>query len=132
MLCIAQEPINAVRSGSLGDQLNDPTVAELKLKINKLERELQQARDDRQGTAEHQRIHLLENLLEDANKMKEKIEQELLQTHQKNLALEAELSKWKSGGAPVERWKTITKEFCLPWYVVCLIARKSPSNFVVV
>ena len=97
-----EQPATTGTAGLLSSQLSDPTVGELKLKIAKLEKELAEAKTRDPSAGDEQRILLLENLLEDSKKMKNKFEEDSLKIHQRNVYLEAEVEKLKSTGRPVD------------------------------
>ena len=86
--------------GGLADELSGgSSAAELKLKIAKLEKENQKLRSEgASSSGSSERVLLLENLLEDANKMKAKYEQDFLQAHQKTIKLESELKQLREAG----------------------------------
>ncbi|KAI9595395.1 HOOK protein-domain-containing protein [Syncephalis fuscata] len=66
---------------------------ELKSKIVALEHEIHQLRHNKDDGGTSQRIVLLESLLDDANKMKAKLEEDYLAAHQKNMTLENEIAR---------------------------------------
>jgi protein HOOK3 len=72
---------------------------ELKSKIVALEHEIHQLRHNKDDGGASQRIVLLESLLDDANKMKAKLEEDYLASHQKNMTLENEIARLKNAVA---------------------------------
>lgn len=68
-----------------------------KSKITLLEREIDSLRHSRTQDGADQRVVLLENMLDDANRLKIKFEQELLASQKKNLMLENEIGRLKNG-----------------------------------
>ena len=82
--------------GELDDALTGTTMTDLKLQIRKLKRDLEAARKNQ---AEASRILVLENLLEDANRMKARYETDYLQAHREKLVLQTELEEIRSGRA---------------------------------
>jgi protein HOOK3 len=82
--------------GELDDALTGTTMTDLKLQIRKLKRDLEAASKNQ---AEASRILVLENLLEDANRMKARYETDYLQAHREKLVLQTELEEIRSGKA---------------------------------
>ncbi|RVD81754.1 uncharacterized protein DFL_009603 [Arthrobotrys flagrans] len=83
--------------GDLDSEMNfrGVTKTDLKLRINKLERENQQLKETGLKSADSV---VLQNLLEDKEKARYRLEQDVLITNSDKLALEAELAALKSGG----------------------------------
>ncbi|KAJ3115763.1 hypothetical protein HK100_001253 [Physocladia obscura] len=75
-------------TNSLGADLNN----NLRARIAQLEQELSAAKS--QDTQD--RLYVVENLLEDSRRLKEKFEQDFMQAFQKNLALENEMKQLRS------------------------------------
>jgi protein HOOK3 len=82
--------------GELDDALSGTTMTDLKLQIRKLKRDLEAASKNQ---AEASRILVLENLLDDANRMKARYEADYLQAHREKLVLQTELEEIRSGRA---------------------------------
>lgn len=82
--------------GELDDAMTGTTMTDLKLQIRKLKMDLDAARSNQ---AEASRILVLENLLEDANRMKARYESDYLAAHREKLVLQAELEDIRSGKA---------------------------------
>ena len=82
--------------GELDDALTGTTMTDLKLQIRKLKRDLEAASKNQ---AEASRILVLENLLDDANRMKARYEADYLQAHREKLVLQTELEEIRSGRA---------------------------------
>lgn len=82
--------------GELDDALSGTTMTDLKLQVRKLKRELEAASKNQ---AEASRILVLENLLDDANRMKARYEADYLQAHREKLVLQTELEEIRSGRA---------------------------------
>jgi len=82
--------------GELDDALSGTTMTDLKLQIRKLKRDLEAASKNQ---AETSRILVLENLLDDANRMKARYEADYLQGHREKLVLQTELEEIRSGKA---------------------------------
>lgn len=82
----------------LGEELDDAitgrTTTDLKLQIKKLQRELEHVR---KNEADASRILVLENLLEDANRMKARYESDYLTAHREKLKLQRDLEEIRSG-----------------------------------
>jgi protein HOOK3 len=83
---------------ALGEQLSDSS---LQTKITQLELENQRLRQQSQpsGSVDSSRILMLENLLEDATKMKEKFEQDYMKERERCLALERQLGSTSDGSS---------------------------------
>lgn len=82
--------------GELDDALTGTTMTDLKLQIRKLKRDLEAARSNQ---AEASRLLVLENLLEDATRMKARYESDYLAAHREKLVLQSELEDIRSGKA---------------------------------
>ena len=80
--------------GELDDAVTGTTMTDLKLQIRKLRRELDGVR---KNEADSSRILVLENLLEDANRMKSRYESDYLTTHREKLVLQRDLDEIRSG-----------------------------------
>ncbi|KAJ3020272.1 UNVERIFIED_CONTAM: Protein Hook 1 [Siphonaria sp. JEL0065] len=74
--------------GSLGNDLNNS----LRAKIAQLEQELHTVKQ----SGGHDRIYVLENLLEDSNRLKQKFENDFMQAYQRNLSLEHEMKQLRT------------------------------------
>ncbi|KAF3126796.1 hypothetical protein TWF569_000461 [Orbilia oligospora] len=83
--------------GDLDSEMNfrGVTKTDLKLRINKLERENQQLKETGLKSADSL---VLQNLLEDKEKARYRLEQDVLITNSDKLALEAELAALRNGG----------------------------------
>lgn len=80
--------------GELDDAVTGTTMTDLKLKVRKLTRELEQAKANK---ADASRLVVLENLLDDSNRRKKRYEDEALKEHREKLALEGKLEEIMSG-----------------------------------
>lgn len=84
--------------GDQGELMEDAvagtTKTDLKLQIRKLGRELEAAKANK---ADSSRIVVLENLLDDANRMKKRYEGDYLKEHRDKLVVEARLEEIMSG-----------------------------------
>lgn len=80
--------------GELDDALTGTTMTDLKLQIRKLKRELESVR---KNEADASRLLVLENLLEDANRMKTRYEADYLAAHREKLILQRDLDEIRSG-----------------------------------
>lgn len=72
------------------------TMTDLKIQVRKLQRELEAVR---RQEADASRVLVLENLLEDANRMKARYEQDYLAAHREKLVLQNDLEEIRSGRA---------------------------------
>ncbi|CAA7267986.1 unnamed protein product [Cyclocybe aegerita] len=80
--------------GELDDAITGTTMTDLKLQIRKLQRELEAVK---RNEADASRVLVLENLLEDANKMKARYESDYLAAHREKLVLQRDLEEIRSG-----------------------------------
>lgn len=82
----------------LGEELDTAitgtTMTDLKLQVRKLQRELEAVR---KNEADASRVLVLENLLEDANRMKARYEADYLAAHREKLILQNNLEEIRSG-----------------------------------
>ncbi|THH31768.1 hypothetical protein EUX98_g2425 [Antrodiella citrinella] len=82
----------------LGDELDSAltgtTMTDLKLQVRKLQRELEAVK---KKEADASRVLVLENLLEDANRMKARYETDYLAAHREKLVLQNDLEEIRSG-----------------------------------
>ncbi|KAJ8462031.1 hypothetical protein ONZ51_g11167 [Trametes cubensis] len=82
----------------LGEELDSAitgtTMTDLKLQVRKLQRELEAVR---KNEADASRVLVLENLLEDANRMKARYEADYLAAHREKLVLQNNLEEIRSG-----------------------------------
>ena len=72
------------------------TMTDLKLQVRKLQRELEAVR---KNEADASRVLVLEDLLEDANRMKARYEADYLAAHREKLVLQNDLEEIRSGKA---------------------------------
>jgi len=93
---LAQEDSDSMHGlgSELDDAITGTTTTDLKLQIRKLQRELEGAK---KNEADASRILVLENLLEDANRMKSRYEQDYLAAHREKLVLARDLEEIRSG-----------------------------------
>ncbi|GAA5856523.1 hypothetical protein JCM8547_008784 [Rhodosporidiobolus lusitaniae] len=93
-----EEDSFAVTGGGVGEELDDAlsgtTTTDLKLQIRRLTRELDAAKGQQ---ADASRTVVLENLLEDAQRMKKRYEGDFLKEHREKLVLQARLEEIMSG-----------------------------------
>jgi protein HOOK3 len=80
--------------GELDDAIAGTTMTDLKLQVRKLKRELEAVR---KNEADASRLLVLENLLEDANRMKGRYEADYLAAHREKLVLQSNLEEIRSG-----------------------------------
>lgn len=82
----------------LGDELDaaltGTTMTDLKLQVKKLQRELESVK---KKEVDASRVLVLENLLEDANRMKARYETDYLAAHREKLVLQNDLEEIRSG-----------------------------------
>ena len=86
--------------GELDDAVAGTTMTDLKLQIRKLQRELVAVR---KNEADGSRILVLENLLEDANRMKARYEADYLAAHREKLVMQRDLEEIRSGKTTGDR-----------------------------
>ncbi|KAL0071641.1 hypothetical protein AAF712_001498 [Marasmius tenuissimus] len=80
--------------GELDDAITGTTMTDLKIQISKLKRELESVR---RNEADASRLMIMENLLEDANRMKQRYEADYLAAHREKLVLQRDLEEIRSG-----------------------------------
>lgn len=80
--------------GELDDAISGTTMTDLKLRVRRLTRELETAKANK---ADGSRIVVLENLLEDANRMKSRYESDYLREHREKLVVASQLEEILSG-----------------------------------
>ncbi|GBE82526.1 predicted protein [Sparassis crispa] len=80
----------------LDSALTGTTMTDLKLQVRKLQRELEAVR---KNEADASRVLVLENLLDDANRMKARYEADYLAAHREKLVLQNDLEEIRSGKA---------------------------------
>ncbi|KAF9437139.1 hypothetical protein BGZ76_001849 [Entomortierella beljakovae] len=85
------EDIDSALSGHRASQ-----VTELKLNISKLEREIQNLKDEKRDGGGSQAT-VLQHLLDDANRLKAKFEKDYLEEHQSKIVLQGELDRIRAG-----------------------------------
>lgn len=103
----------------LGEELDTAiagtTMTDLKLQVRKLQRELEAVR---KNEADASRVLVLENLLDDANRMKARYEADYLAAHREKLVMQNDLEEIRSGKSLGDG------------YVFCRLARSSESHAV--
>jgi protein HOOK3 len=82
--------------GELDDAITGTTMTDLKLQVKRLQRELKSVK---KNEADASRILVLQNLLEDANRMKARYEAEYMTAHREKLVLQRDLEEIQSGKA---------------------------------
>ena len=80
--------------GELDDAITGTTMTDLKLQIRRLKRELEAVR---KNEADGSQVLVLQNLLEDANRMKARYESDYWAAHREKLALQRDLEEIRSG-----------------------------------
>ncbi|PWN36690.1 uncharacterized protein FA14DRAFT_159102 [Meira miltonrushii] len=79
---------------NLEDAMSGTTMAGLKIQVRKLARELKVAQANK---ADASRLLVVENLLQDANKMKERYERDYLKEYQKNMKIQKQMEAIQEG-----------------------------------
>lgn len=79
---------------NLEDAMSGTTMAGLKIQVRKLARELKVAQANK---ADASRLLVVENLLQDANKMKERYERDYLKEYQKNMKMQKQMDAIQEG-----------------------------------
>jgi protein HOOK3 len=82
--------------GELDDAITGTTMTDLKLQVRKLKRDLEAAKTNQVDSS---RVLVLENLLEDANRMKARYEADYLAAHREKLVLQNDLEEIRDGKA---------------------------------
>lgn len=92
----------------LGEELDSAlagtTMTDLKLQVRKLQRQLEAVR---KNEADASRTLVLENLLEDANRMKVRYEADYLTAHREKLVLQRDLEEIRSGKSSNNRYALV-------------------------
>ncbi|KAF9992293.1 hypothetical protein BGZ79_003277, partial [Entomortierella chlamydospora] len=83
-----------MESSLLGQRASQ--ITELKLKISRLERELQTLKEEKQDEG-GSKATVLQHLLDDANRLKSKYEQDYLEEHQSKIVIQGELDRIRAG-----------------------------------
>lgn len=86
--------------GELDSALAGTTMTDLKLQVRRLMRQLDAVRKNEVDTS---RLLVLENLLEDANRMKSRYEADYLTAHREKLVLQRDLEEIRSGKSTGDR-----------------------------
>ena len=89
-----EDDVDRGLGGELDDALSGRTMTDLKLEIRRLKRDLEAAKTNQTDTS---RILVLENLLDDANRMKARYEADYLAAHREKLVLQRDLEEIRSG-----------------------------------
>jgi protein HOOK3 len=97
--------------GEPDDALTGTTMTDLKLQVRKLTRELEDLRTDQRDSS---RVLVLENLLDDANRMKARYEADYLASHREKFVLQNELEEIRSGKAFGNGYETLGLVVPLP------------------
>ena len=87
--------------GELDDAIVGTTMTDLKIQVRRLKRELEAVRRNEADTS---RLLVLENLLEDANRMKARYENDYLAVHREKLVLQRDLEEIRSGKSLGDGW----------------------------
>ena len=82
--------------GELDDAITGTTMTDLKLQVRQLKRDLEESQTNRANSS---RVLVLENLLEDANRMKARYEADYLAAHREKLVLQNDLEEIREGRA---------------------------------
>ena len=80
--------------GELEDAIAGTTMTDLKIQVRRLKRELEAVK---KNEADASRLLVLENLLEDANRMKARYESDYLASHREKLVLQRDLEEIRNG-----------------------------------
>ncbi|KIM31999.1 hypothetical protein M408DRAFT_64288 [Serendipita vermifera MAFF 305830] len=95
LLC-SQLKLTVRAGGELDDALSGTTTTDLKIRIRKLEKELEDFKGSK-DKEEESRVLVLESLLEDANRLKARYESEYLKEHREKLVLQSEMEEIRAG-----------------------------------
>jgi protein HOOK3 len=107
--------------GELDDAITGTTMTDLKLQVRKLKRELESIR---KNEADASRVLVLENLLQDANRMKARYEGDYLAVHREKLVLQRDLEEIRSGKALGDGYVSPhSKRFHRPHYPLLWLTR---------
>jgi len=92
--------------GELDDAIAGTTMTDLKIQVRRLKRELEAVR---KNEADASRLLVLENLLEDANRMKARYESDYLVAHREKLILQRDLEEIRSGKSLGDGWVLLSQ-----------------------
>lgn len=106
--------------GELDDAISGTTMTDLKLQIRKLKRELDSVQ---KKEADASRVLVLENLLEDANRMKSRYEGDYLAAHREKLVLQRDLEEIRSGKSMGDGYVFLSFLVSLPHSCIALRLR---------
>ena len=87
--------------GELDDAIAGTTMTDLKIQVRRLKRELEAVK---KNEADASRLLVLENLLEDANRMKARYESDYLAAHREKLVLQRDLEEIRNGKSLGDGW----------------------------
>jgi protein HOOK3 len=87
--------------GELDDAIAGTTMTDLKIQVRRLNRELEAVK---KNEADASRLLVLENLLEDANRMKARYECDYLAAHREKLVLQRDLEEIRNGKSLGDGW----------------------------
>lgn len=82
--------------GELDDALSGTTTTDLKIRIRRLEKELEDFKGTK-GKEDDSKLLVMESLLEDANRLKARYESEYLKEHREKLVLLSEMEEIRAG-----------------------------------
>jgi protein HOOK3 len=94
--------------GELDDAIAGTTMTDLKIQVRRLKRELEAVR---KNEADASRLLVLENLLEDSNRMKARYESDYLAAHREKLVLQRDLEEIRSGKSLGDGWVLLCQLF---------------------
>ncbi|RHZ64637.1 hypothetical protein Glove_321g46 [Diversispora epigaea] len=111
----ADEIDQSIGDSELSDALKGTTMTSLKLKVNELERELTRYREGKPADGDDAQLLVLQHMLEDANRIKNKFEKDYVKVQQEKLVLENQLTQLQNGNTAngvdkYENKKNIDKE----------------------
>ena len=87
--------------GELDDAITGTTMTDLKIQVRRLKRELDAVK---KNEADASRLLVMENLLEDANRMKARYESDYLAAHREKLVLQRDLEEIRNGKSLGDGW----------------------------
>jgi protein HOOK3 len=97
--------------GELDDAIAGTTMTDLKIQVRRLKRELEAVK---KNEADASRLLVLENLLEDSNRMKARYESDYLASHREKLVLQRDLDEIRSGKSLGDGWVLLRLLFIKP------------------
>lgn len=102
--------------GELDDAITGTTMTDLKLQVRRLKRELEAVKKNETDASQ---LLVMENLLEDATRMKTRYENDYLTAHREKLVLQRDLEEIRSGKSMGDGYAVLLSPFWFGLIVIC-------------